>query len=129
MSALNKIMYVDDDPDMLHIVALGLKMGHFTVEVCNSGHDALQQVTSFQPDLVMLDMLMPGMTGTDTLRELHKVPGFEALPAIFLTAKVNKQQLETYKNLGAIGVINKPLNPLKLAGVVRELWDKRMSRT
>jgi len=72
-------------------------------------------------------MLMPDMNGTTTLKELHKVPGFEAVPAVFLTAKVNKKQLDAYKALGAIGVINKPMNPLKLAGVVSKLWDKSLT--
>lgn len=122
---LKRIMYIDDDPDLLDIVSLGLKMGDFTVKLCNSGREALDQIEVFQPDLLMVDMMMPDMNGTKTLEAIHELPEFQEVPAIFLTAKVNKKQLMTYKELGAIGVINKPMNPLKLAGVVLQIWNKQ----
>ncbi len=121
---LKRIMYVDDDPDLQDIVRLGLETrADFTVTCCDSGNQALEEIPSFKPDLVILDMVLPGMSGLQLLERMRELRGVPWIPVIFLTSKITPHQLEEYKELGVIGVINKPLNPLELRHKVRELWE------
>lgn len=125
---LHRIMYVEDDPDLQDIVSLGLKLGgNYAVKVCGSGQQALAEIADFQPDLVILDVMMPEMSGPETLKELRKIPGLEDMPMVFMTSKIQPAQLAKYKSLGAIGVIKKPLNPLKLSAQVQAIWANRFN--
>jgi CheY-like chemotaxis protein len=122
---LKRIMYVDDDPDLQDIVSLGLETrGGFTVTCCDSGNQALEEIAIFKPDLVILDMVLPGMNGLQLLARMRELPGVPWIPVIFLTSKIRPDQVEEYKELGVIGVINKPLNPLELRHQVREIWER-----
>jgi len=69
-------------------------------------------------------VMMPGMDGPTTLAELRKLPGLENTPIIFMTAKVQPQEVEHFKSLGAVEVIAKPFDPMGLADQVREAWSK-----
>ena len=121
---LKRIMYVDDDPDLQHIVRLGLETrSGFTVKTCGSGKQALEEITQFQPDLVLLDMVLPDLEGTQLLEMLPERPGKPRVPVIFLTAKIHPGEVEKYIKWGAIGVINKPVSPLTLGRHVREIWE------
>ena len=121
---LKRIMYVDDDPDLQDIVRLGLETrGGFTVTCCDTGNQALEEIKIFKPDLMILDMLLPGMSGLQLLERMRELRGVPWIPVIFLTSKISPQQVEEYKKLGVIGVINKPLNPLELRHQVREIWE------
>jgi len=122
---LKRIMYVDDDPDLQNLVRLGLETrGGFTVKICDSGKQAIEEIKDFQPDLVILDVVMPGMSGPKTLEALQNIPGIPPVPTIFLTSKTRRQEMDLYKRLGAIGVIDKPLNPMKLAEQLKEIWER-----
>ncbi|MGD2090862.1 MAG: response regulator [Candidatus Aminicenantes bacterium] len=121
---LKRIMYVDDDPDLQDIVRLGLETrAGFTVTCCDSGNQALEEIRDFKPDLVILDMVLPGMSGLHLLERMRELRGVPWIPVIFLTSKISPQQVEEYKELGVIGVINKPLNPLELRDRVRDIWE------
>lgn len=125
---LHRIMYVEDDTDLQEIVSLGLKLGgNYAVKVCGSGHEALAEIEAFQPDLVILDVVMPEMSGPQTVEQLRKIPGVADIPMVFMTSKIQPAQLEQYKKLGAIGVIKKPLNPMKLAAQVQTIWANRLN--
>jgi len=120
-------MYVDDDPDLQEIVRLGLEIGGgYEIKTCSSGQDALAQVEAFNPQLILLDVVMPDMSGTQTLEALHEIPVIKDVPVVFLTSKISSQQLSHYKKLGAAGVIRKPLNPMKLTGQVKEVWHRHL---
>lgn len=122
---LKRIMYVDDDPDLQDIVRLGLETrAGFTVTCCDSGNQALEEIRDFKPDLVILDMVLPGMSGLQLLERMRELRGVPWIPVIFLTSKISPQQVEEYKELGVIGVINKPLNPLELRDRVRDIWER-----
>ena len=125
-ASLNRILYVEDDPDIRAISMVALEtIGGFTVRACASGQKAIDVVLEFQPELLLLDVMMPAMDGPTTLRALHKVPGCEGIPGIFMTAKVQPLEVEEYKALGVIGVIAKPFDPLMLAAEIRSLWSAR----
>ncbi|MDQ1349790.1 MAG: two-component system, OmpR family, response regulator [Acidobacteriota bacterium] len=125
IAQLKKIMYVEDDPDLRKIVAVSLAAkGGFIVQVCDSGEQALKQVGEFQPDLIIMDVIMEEMDGLETLGELRKLPEAEAIPVFFMTSRVFPKDVENYKKIGADGVIKKPFHPLTLADEVKELWKQ-----
>lgn len=129
-NVLKRIMYVDDDPDLQQIVRLGLEIGGgYNIKTCDSGEQALAEIEDFAPDLIILDVVMPDMNGPQTLEALRKVPAAIDIPAIFLTSKISPSQLSLYKKLGAIGVIKKPLNPMKLTGQLKEVWHKHLEQS
>jgi len=125
IAQLKKIMYVEDDPDLRKIVTVSLEArGGFTVRVCDSGEQALEQVGEFQPDLIIMDVMMEDMNGPETLGELRKRPGTAAIPVLFMTSRVLPRDVENYKKIGAAGLIRKPFHPLTLADRVKELWGQ-----
>ena len=120
---LSKILLVDDQRDIRSIVGLALgKIGKFEVQVCSSGEEALAAAPVFSPDLLLLDLSMPGMDGVATLKGLRE-RGIDA-PAIFFTARLKPGDVERYHELGVLGVIPKPFDPLKLGAQLREMWSK-----
>ncbi|RYY83161.1 MAG: response regulator, partial [Comamonadaceae bacterium] len=74
------------------------------------------------PDLLLLDVMMPGMDGPTTLARLRERPGTARTPVVFMTAKVQASEIEHYKALGALGVVTKPFDPMGLAAQVQALW-------
>ncbi len=122
---LTRILYVEDEPDIQMVARLALEaLGGFTVEICSSGDEALKRATGFQPQLFLLDVMMPGMDGPSTLRMLRTQPQFANTPVIFMTAKVQPNEIADYKALGAEDVISKPFDPMTLASRVKEIWER-----
>ena len=120
---LHKILFVEDEPDIQIIARLALeRVGGFQVEICSTGLEALERVTSFAPDLVLLDVMMPGMDGPDTLKALHNQSSTAHLPVIFMTAKVQPTEVAEYRTMGALDVIAKPFDPMTLSATIREIW-------
>lgn len=125
-SALQRILYVEDDPDVRKVTGLALKaLGHFTIEPCASGQEALERAAAFAPQLLLLDVMMPGMDGPTTLQRLRELPGLADAPAIFMTAKVQPQEVQRYRDLGGLDVISKPFDPMTLSDQVRRIWEAR----
>ncbi|NIM14842.1 MAG: response regulator [Candidatus Aminicenantes bacterium] len=121
---LKRIMYVDDDTDLQRIVQLGLEMGGgFTVKVCGSGEQVLREIADFQPDLLILDVVMPDMSGPKTLKTMQNMPDIPSVPVVFFTSKTGPEHLQHYRSLGAIGVIKKPLDFKRLPHQVKEIWE------
>jgi two-component system OmpR family response regulator len=121
---LQRILYVEDDPDIQLVARMALvRIGRFTVQVCSSGAEALAAAAEFNPDLLLLDVMMPEMDGMTTLAELRRLPGTRETPAVFMTARVNDGDVASYLELGAIGVIAKPFDAMQLAAKLRELWQ------
>ena len=127
MERLKRILLIEDDPDIQAVARLALEVGDFEVEVCGNGADAPALVERFAPDLILLDVMMPGLDGPSTLRLLPQQPQSAAIPVIFLTAKVQGREPETYRSLGAIDVIAKPFDPMTLAETVRDIWLAKMA--
>lgn len=122
---LKKIMYVEDEPDIRDIAKLVLEnVGGFEVMVVDGGHKALAAIGEFQPDMVLLDAMMPDMDGPTTYQEIRKLDDFQDIPIAFLTAKLLEKDIAGFLDLGAIGVIAKPFDPMTLSEQVNELWQK-----
>ncbi|MBT4041845.1 MAG: response regulator [Rhodospirillales bacterium] len=121
---LSKILHVEDEQDIQEIVKLALEtIGGFSVETCSSGHEALEKVSLFQPDLFLLDVMMPGMDGPETLSALREEAGFADTPVIFMTAKVMEDEVIRFKEIGALDVISKPFDPMSLGEKIKAIWD------
>lgn len=123
MSPLQRILYVEDEPDIQAVARLALEMvGGFQVKVCSSGEEALREGAGFAPDMVLLDVMMPGIDGPATLLKLREQPAMAMVPVAFMTAKVQPAEVDFYKSLGALDVIAKPFDPMTLAGQVAAIW-------
>jgi CheY-like chemotaxis protein len=125
-TALQSILYVEDDLHVRTTAKLVLEViGKFNVRECGSGHEALTAAREFDPDLILLDVMMPELDGLATLQLLRTMPHLADTPALFVTALATRADVERYMQAGAIGVIPKPLVPLRLAGQVSALWEQR----
>lgn len=123
---LIRILYVEDDPDIQAIAMMVLEtISGFVVEPCTCGSEALQKAVVFNPDLILLDVMMPGMDGPETLKGLRGYAELEQTPVVFMTAKVQPQEVQAYLKMGAIGVIAKPFDPMTLAQELRDIWLHR----
>jgi CheY-like chemotaxis protein len=117
---IRTVLLVDDDPDIRLIGELALaKVGGWQVVTASSGPEAVAVAGTACPDLVLLDMMMPGMDGMQTLRELRSHDGTAPIPVLFMTAKVLPSEIAAYRDAGAQGVIPKPFDPLALPDAIR----------
>ena len=122
---LERIMYVDDEPDIRTIVDLVLRtLEGFSLTLCGSGPEALRRAPEVLPQLILLDVMMPGMDGPETLRALRALPATAAVPVVFVTAKIQPAEVARFRELGAAEVIAKPFDPMALAGQVRDVWGR-----
>ncbi len=122
--ALNKICYVEDDEDIQRIVRMSLeRIGGFTVRVVGDPMQAIEAISEFQPDLVMLDWMMPGMDGPTLFKKMKENPRTSDLPVVFITAKASQRELDELRALGALGAISKPFSPKDLPVQLKQLWD------
>jgi CheY-like chemotaxis protein len=124
MSELQHILYVEDDPDIQAVAKMALEVvGGFTVKIFSSGEEAIQEAAAFAPDLILLDVMMPGMDGFETFKGLREISSLAEVPVVFMSAKVQSNEVEEYKTFGARDVIPKPFDPMTLADRVREIWN------
>ena len=123
--SLKKIMLVEDDPDIQLIARLSLEVGGgYEVLVCGSGAEAVQSALAYTPDLILLDVMMPGLDGLGTMDALRKLPGVAATPMVFFTANTEDQVRQDLFRHGALGVIIKPVEPNALVEQIRALWHQ-----
>ncbi|MES0101743.1 response regulator [Mesorhizobium sp. M0019] len=121
-----RILYVDDENDIREIAQMSLELDpEFEVRSCSSGIEALTDAVDWQPDLILLDVMMPDMDGPETLTRLADSPLTASIPVAFITARTQTHEVERYLAMGAVGVIAKPFDPLALAGEVRKLLPRR----
>ncbi|MCH8542637.1 MAG: response regulator [Alcanivorax sp.] len=126
MSELKRILYVEDEPDIRAVAELALSaVGGFELCTCDCGEQAVREAAAFAPQLMILDVMMPGMDGPSTLRALRELPEMAGVPAIFMTAKVQPDEVKQLLALGALEVIPKPFDPMTLAQRVTAVWERR----
>ncbi|MDH2434030.1 response regulator [Pokkaliibacter sp. MBI-7] len=129
MDELKRIMHVEDDPSIQAVARVALEVvGGFQVLTCSSGQEALDKVQDFAPHFILLDVMMPGIDGAETLERLRKLVDLTDIPVAFMTAKVQPEEVAYYHSLGASDVIIKPFSPMQLATQVRNIWNKHHDR-
>jgi len=121
-----KILIVDDEQDTLSVLGKGLTAEGYLIIKADNGGDALVVATSEHPDLIILDVLMPGMDGGEVARRLKGIPETEDIPVIFLTGMFPKREEEKEGHTVAGHVLfDKPYDILKLATAIRKLLQEK----
>ena len=122
MNDVRTVLLVDDDADIRTIGAISLEqVGGLEVSMASSGRGCIAVASELQPDVILLDMMMPDLDGLATLALLREDPKSASIPVIFMTAKVQQRDVGGYLDAGAIGVIAKPFDPLSLATEVKAI--------
>lgn len=115
-----KVLYIDDEPDIREIACLSLELDDgLEVRDCASGGEAIAVAREWRPDIVLLDVMMPGMDGPTTFAALREQAETASTPVVFITAKVQAGDADKLLALGASGVLAKPFDPMTLANEVR----------
>lgn len=109
-----RILVVEDDPDILELLRLNLSQAGFEVTTAENGDDALVELRRSQPDLVLLDLMLPGRSGTEVCREIRGDDRLRATPVIMLTAKSEEIDRVVGFELGADDYVTKPFSPREL---------------
>jgi len=121
---LERIACVEDDPDIRSILHMSLSdIGGLTVDLYEDGPTALAALKDDVPQMIMLDMMMPGMNGLEVLSALRNWPEYARTPVVFMTAKAQSHELDAYINAGAQSVIVKPFDPMTLPEQVIKIWE------
>lgn len=116
-----RILIIDDEDDIREIAAMSLEsVAGWEVMVANSGAQGLIRASSYRPDAILLDVMMPGMDGPTTFRELNKNPTTADIPVLFLTAKVQATDRRRFADIGVKAVLVKPFDPLTLSTQIAE---------
>ena len=121
-----RILIIDDEDDIRQVAALSLEtVAGWDVIVANSGAQGLQRAAEHQPDAILLDVMMPGMDGPTTFRELSKNPATAKIPVMLLTAKVQGADQRRFADLGVRAVLTKPFDPLTLSTQMSKIlgWE------
>lgn len=124
-----RVLIVDDDDDIRTIAALALRsVGKMTVSLARSASDAIEMLEIQQPDLLLLDVMMPGMDGTSFFESLKEAPHLAHIPVVFMTARAHGGEIERYLAMGAAGFVAKPFDPMTLAERLRSILRSAPSR-
>ena len=118
--SISSVLLVDDDDDLRLIGRMALAdVGGWEAWLASSGPEAVSLAKAHVPDVILLDMMMPDMDGQAVFEQLRADDATSRIPVIFMTAKVAEHEVAEYLELGAVGVIGKPFDPLSLADQVR----------
>lgn len=122
------LLYVEDEPDIRAIAVIALEsLGGFKVHAYESGPEALAALAYVTPDLIILDVMMPGMDGLETLAKIRQQQKTARTPAVFMTAKVQSNEVSQYLATGALDVIAKPFDPMELSAQIERIWNQHIS--
>lgn len=124
---LQHVACVDDDADILQITKFALEeIGGLTVTAFDSPKAALDGMAAAQPDLIVMDVMMPEMDGPTALKHLRRQEAVAHIPVVFMTARVQPHELRDYMALGAAGVISKPYDPVTLTQQLNDIWRRQI---
>ncbi|MBU1439120.1 MAG: response regulator [Gammaproteobacteria bacterium] len=122
---LAKILHVEDDESIRIIVEMALvDLSGFTLCACESGVEAIAQVEQFAPDLILLDAMMPGMDGLQTLVKLRGKDSCRQTPVVFMTARIQQAEKQQYFDAGAVAVIEKPFEATQLGDELAAIYQR-----
>jgi len=124
---VTSVLFVDDDPDVCDLVTYKLEQSGFDVRRASDGDAALREVAKKVPDLVLLDVMMPGVSGLEVLERWRKDEATAAMPVIMLTAKAQENDVERGFELGADDYVIKPFSPRELVRRVTAVLSRRQA--
>ncbi len=117
-----RVLIVDDDDDIRTIAAIALRtVGKMSVSSARSALDAFEMLQVQLPDLLLLDVMMPGMDGAAFFQSLKEQPHLAHIPVVFMTARAHGGEIERYLAMGAAGFVAKPFDPMTLAERLRSI--------
>lgn len=123
--AIKNVLLVDDDTNITFLTKLALEgLTDWTVMEASSGAQALQIVESFTPDLILLDAMMPGMDGRTTYAKFREIAALDSTFIVFITAKIQADEIDQFCDLGAEGVITKPFDPITLVEEIERVLSQ-----
>ncbi|MEG4839751.1 EAL domain-containing protein [Microcoleus sp. B9-D4] len=115
------VLIVDDEPDNFDVIETLLNDRHYQLHYAASGQEAIDSLNIFEPDVILLDVMMPGMDGIEVCQRIKAMPKWEALPIVMVTALTTKTELARCLTAGADDFISKPVNRLELTARVRSM--------
>ncbi len=121
---MTKILIAEDERDIRELVSLTLQFGGFTVVQAANGVEAVEQTQKELPDLILMDVRMPKMTGYDACRRIKSMPELRDIPVVFLSAKGQESEIQTGLEAGAEEYILKPFAPDELVKQVQAVLDR-----
>lgn len=120
---LLKVCYVEDDEDIQRIARLALeRVGKMQVSIIGDPTAAIDAILAFQPDIVLLDWMMPVIDGPTLFMRMRETDGLRDMPVVFITAKASQRELDELRAMGAAGVLSKPFSPKDLPEQLRVIW-------
>ena len=114
---------MEDDPEIQDVTVSLLSKAGFDVRAFGSAEAALLEARAFDPELILLDVMLPGLDGKDAFAAFRAMPATAATPVIFMTARVESLEIRSYRQLGCLGVIRKPFDADTLVATTQEMWD------
>ena len=121
---IRKVLLAEDEEDIQKVARMSLQFqGHWEVVVASNGEECLSKVGAERPDLILLDAMMPRMDGYETCRRLKADPATRDIPIIFLTAKAQESEIRKGLELGAVGYLVKPFDPMRLAAQILQILE------
>jgi CheY-like chemotaxis protein len=122
-----RVLVAEDDPDTLAVIRLALRKAGHTILAVENGAEVSARVSEWNPDVILLDWVMPGLDGIDVCRQLKADPHTRDVPVVFLTGNTDEHELQCALALGAIGYITKPFDPVTLGDKVAQLFEEAQS--
>jgi CheY-like chemotaxis protein len=113
------ILVADDDPVILRLLQVNFRLEGYRVETAPHGDEALRKARELKPDLILLDVMMPGVDGWEVCRRLKEEPATADIPVIFLSARAQDEDRRRGRALGVVDYVTKPFDPGSLVGTVR----------
>ncbi len=123
-----KILIAEDERDIRELVSFSLQFGGFTVVQAANGAEAVEQAHKEHPDLILMDVRMPKMTGYEACRQMKTMPELRDIPVVFLSAKGQESEIQTGLEAGAEEYILKPFAPDELVKQVQTVLDRVAAR-
>ena len=120
-----KILIVEDNPHNMKVVMMTLRPHGYTLLEAKNGEEALDMAVREQPDLIMMDMQLPKMSGLEAVRRLRDMPAFKHVPIIAVTAYAMKGDRERFIETGCNTYLSKPINTRELPGVIAEMLSQQ----
>jgi two-component system alkaline phosphatase synthesis response regulator PhoP len=121
------ILVVDDEPDVVEILRYNLSKNHYRVVTASNGEDAVKEATEIHPDLIIMDIRMPGMSGIEACRKIRTDNSLSLTPILFLTADSDEYTTMNAFEAGANHFITKPIRPVILLEMIAELFRNKKS--